>query len=207
MGQSGFTLIELMVVVTIIAGLAIVGVPYFRAYMLETRLDEALPTMTAIAAKMRLHRYETGKYCCEGDSFDEAGITGELGVHGADSGEYGYMKMCPSAALCASSSPGFVASSPESGDATPEFEVIALLRASGSGSVNSPIGQNCKPHPSKRTPTGWVADASSGQPGREGRMLTLRYPPPKDGRAGIAGSTGDRFVWHAGFTKTNAMKR
>ena len=135
MGQSGFTLIELMVVVTIIAVLAIVGVPYFRAYMLESRLDEALPTMTPIAAKMRLHRYETGKYCCEGESFDEAVITVELGVRVADSGDFCYMSMCPSAALCASSSPGFFASSPESGDATPEFEVIALLRASGSGST------------------------------------------------------------------------
>jgi len=205
--QSGFTLIELMIVVTIVGILVTVGVPHFRAYVLQSRLDDALPIMTEIAAKMRMRRFETGKYCCDGDGFDEAVIANELSVRVEKSGDFCFMIMCPNSTICASPSPGFFIASPESEDAQPEFEVIALLRASSSGSINSPIGQTCKPHTSKRPPTGWVAAAASGLPGREGRVLVLRYPPPRDGIDGTSGSTGDRFVWHAGFSKTNAMKK
>lgn len=205
--QRGFTLIELMIVVTVIGVLAIIGVPHFRAYVLQTRLDAALPTMTAIVAKMRRQQLEDGKYCCDGDTFDESVIAGALGVDLAAAGDFCFMIMCPSAAQCASPAPGFFITSPEPEDADAEFEVIALLRASASGNITSPIGQACKPHPAKRPPTGWVASASSGRAGREGRMLVLRYPPPRDGVDAAAGSTGDRFVWHAGFSKTNAMSR
>lgn len=203
--QRGFTLIEMMIVVAVIGILSTLGISHYRAYVLEARLSDALPTMTLIASKMRMLRLERGKYCCEGDSFDEAVITEELGVQVAESGDFCFMVMCPSVANCASASPGFFVASSEAEDAPAEFEVIALLRASSTGSINSPIGQTCKPHPSKRPPTGWVASGASGKPGREGRMLIFRYPPPKDGIDGAAGSTGDRFVWNAGFSKTNAM--
>lgn len=205
--QQGFTLIELMIVVTIVGVLSVVSVPHFRAYVLEARLNDALPKMTEIVAKMRMMKLEKGKYCCSGDSFDEAVIASELQVNVAEAGDFCFMIMCPGTANCLSASPGFFTTSPEPEDAPPEFEVIALLRASTAATINSPLGQSCKAHPQKRPPTGWVADAASGQAGREGRMLILRYPPPRDGIDGPAGSTGDRFVWQAGFSKTNAMKK
>lgn len=204
--QRGFTLIEVMVVVTIIAILATIGIRQYRSYVLEAYLNDALPVMQAITSKMRMHKIKTGKYCCDGDNFDEEVIADQLGVNLEQSGDFCFMIMCPTAANCTSPSPGFYITSPEQEDAAPEFEVIALLRASTTGSITSPIGQTCKPHPSKIAPSGWVATASFGTPGQEGRMLVYRYPPPKNGQDTSAGSTGDQFVWDAGFSKTNALK-
>ena len=65
--QRGFTLIELMIVVSVIGVLAILGVPHFKAYVLEARLNDAQPYLVEIAAKMRIYRIENGQYCCEGN--------------------------------------------------------------------------------------------------------------------------------------------
>ena len=49
--QRGFTLIELMVVVTIIGILASVAVPIYSGYMREARLNEAKPYLMDIASR------------------------------------------------------------------------------------------------------------------------------------------------------------
>lgn len=45
--QRGFTLVELMVSVTIIGILMATGIPHFRLYILESRLGGAIPCLTS----------------------------------------------------------------------------------------------------------------------------------------------------------------
>lgn len=203
--QSGFTLIELMVVVTVIGVLAILGVPHFRAYVLEARLNDAVPYLTEIAAKMRMRAIERGEYCCAADPTVEANIASELGVRPAEAGDFCFMIVCKEATLCQTvSSLGFI-SSTESGDAAPEFEVWAVLRDSTGASVSGPGAAACTPDPAKRPPTGWAQPAASGAPGREGQAVVLRYPPPANGIDAVTGTDGHRYVWDAGISKTHAL--
>ena len=55
-GERGFTLIELMVVVTIIGILASVAMPIFRGYVQEAQINEAKPYLLEIAAKQRSYK-------------------------------------------------------------------------------------------------------------------------------------------------------
>jgi len=86
--ERGFTLIELMIVVSIIDVLALIGVPHFRGYALDARLSGAEPLMAQIAAKMRSKMIETGQYCCAGDPVDEDNIISELGVPLDEEGDF-----------------------------------------------------------------------------------------------------------------------
>jgi len=60
--QSGFTLLELMIVVSIIGVLANVALPAYKDYTLRARLTEMVLRLDNIADRVRLYRQETGIY-------------------------------------------------------------------------------------------------------------------------------------------------
>jgi type IV pilus assembly protein PilE len=64
-GQRGVTLIELMIVVTIVGILAAVGVPSYRAHIVRVKRSEAKTELMAVAQQLercytRGNRYEDG---------------------------------------------------------------------------------------------------------------------------------------------------
>ncbi len=58
--QSGFTLIELMIVVTIIGVLASIAVPVYRDYTIRTRVSEAASIFAPVKADIALFWSENG---------------------------------------------------------------------------------------------------------------------------------------------------
>lgn len=204
--ERGFTLIELMVVVSIVGVLAILGVPRFKAYVLEARLNDAQPYLVEIAAKMRMRLIEQGDYCCDADPSAEANIESELGVAVDEAGDFCFMIVCKDAALCATVTATNFITPAEVADAAPEFEVWAVLRDDTGATVSGPGGATCTPHPSKRPPTGWTGPSTSTEPGREGQAVAFRYPPPVNGIDATTGTDGHRYVWDAGLSKTHALQ-
>ena len=62
MKQRGFTLIELMIVVAIIAFLAMIAVPSVRKYLARAKRAEAYSMLSSIATAQKVHQAETGEY-------------------------------------------------------------------------------------------------------------------------------------------------
>ncbi len=60
--QSGFTLIELMIVVTIIGVLASIAVPVYRDYTIRTRVSEAASVFAPVKAEFALFYSENGTF-------------------------------------------------------------------------------------------------------------------------------------------------
>ena len=58
--QSGFTLIELMIVVTIIGVLASIAVPVYRDYTIRTRVSETVSVFAPVKAEIGLFYSERG---------------------------------------------------------------------------------------------------------------------------------------------------
>jgi prepilin-type N-terminal cleavage/methylation domain-containing protein len=203
--QRGFTLIELMVVVTIIGILASIAVPIYTNYLREAHFNEAKPYLLDIAARERLYKFKNGVYCCSGGTFDET-ITGPaLGIDLTDTGNFCFVIVCHDPTLCAApASINFIAPS-EAGDPTVEFEVWAILRTTSTTSLSGPQSSTCTMSASKQPPTGWVAASASALSGREGRAVVYRYPPPPNGRDAVTGADSVRFSWTEGMSTTHAL--
>jgi len=68
--QSGFTLLELMIVVVIVGVLAAVAVPAFGSYVKRARASEATDFLSEIRQRQESYRSEFGQYCAvSGTSF------------------------------------------------------------------------------------------------------------------------------------------
>lgn len=195
-----------MVSVTIIGILMTIGIPHFRLYILESRLEGAIPYLTQIQARQRMHMLTNGEYCCGTGGPGERNLDDQLGLSIEETGDFCFVFICTDNALCgATSAVGFI-STAEAGDPAPEFEVWAVLRQTIAATVTGPAGSTCTPHNRKRGPEGWVAPSTSGEEGREGLAVVLRYPAPINGPDTVTNARGIRHVWNGGLSLTDAMR-
>ncbi len=204
--QRGFTLTELMVVMTVMGILAFVALPRFTIAMLDARVQEAVPMLAEIAARNRMYMLENGSYCCNSSTIQEDQISTDLGVDLADVGDFCFIMICRDASLCQTAVSTDYVAPIEAGDPTIEFEVWAVLRNTPSGSISAPNGTSCTPATGKRNPSGWVRASTSSEAGREGQVYVLRYAPPPDGRDAVAGVRSIKYEWLDGFTKSNVLR-
>ncbi|MGB0684173.1 MAG: type IV pilin protein [Magnetovibrionaceae bacterium] len=207
--SSGFTLIELMVVTVVIGILAAIGIPYFQNYILQGNLVTAEPYLLQIASQNRVFKVRTGRYF-HSSTNDEQDLEDTLGVDLRDAGSYCFMVVCKTASICSTSTDGSTENASsgshianaESGDATIEFEVHAVLRSGTSTSVGGPAG-TCLVADDKLDGEGWIR--SGDQKGAAGRAVVYRYPQPESGLDTVSGHDGRNYSWNNGITFTDAI--
>jgi prepilin-type N-terminal cleavage/methylation domain-containing protein len=204
--QLGFTLIELMIVVTIIGILAAISIPVYRGYVSQAHLNEAKPYLLDIASKQRSYKVRNGLYCCSGGNLSESVLTTGLNVDLNSTGNFCFVVICRDAALCASTNSTNFISTAQSGDPTIEFEVWAILRTTSTTTVAGPQSTTCTMPATKATSTGWVLASSSTSAGREGRVVVYRYPAPPNRRDTAAGQDSVVFNWLEGLSESHALQ-
>lgn len=85
-GESGFTLLELMIVVTIVGVLATVAIPMFQTVPQRSKSTEAATALGLIRSAMRIYYVEHGTYAnavCFGDG-DQVTNGGMIDVTDSD---------------------------------------------------------------------------------------------------------------------------
>ncbi|MGN7610452.1 type IV pilin protein [Magnetococcales bacterium HHB-1] len=193
---EGFTLIEIMVVLAIIAIMASLALPRLKTYMISSHLEEAKPYLLQIASKEQLYYTRYGSYYT---SSDEQDLEDNLGVNLRDASNFCF--------LVRSGNGTYISSS---GDSAAEFEVWAVLLNTGGANVTTTVASSsvtCTTADSKNDPTGWV-DTDTGNIGSTGRVVVLRYPPPdndidttnRDGRTAVY------LSWSNGISFTDALQ-
>lgn len=60
---SGFTLIELMMVVAILGILAVVAIPRYKSYLYKAKTAEAIGFLSEIKSRQEAYRADFGQYC------------------------------------------------------------------------------------------------------------------------------------------------
>jgi prepilin-type N-terminal cleavage/methylation domain-containing protein len=205
--QLGFTLMELMIVVTIIGILAAISIPIYRGYVRQAHLNEAKPYLLDIASKQRSYKVRNGLYCCSGGNLSESVLTSGLNVDLSSTGNFCFVVICRDAALCSSTSSTTFITPSQGGDPTVEFEVWAILRTTSTTTVSGPQSTTCTMPATKATPTGWVLPSSSTLAGREGRAVVYRYPPPPNRRDTAAGQDSVIFNWLEGLSESHALTK
>ncbi len=205
--EAGFTLVELMVTVTCMVLLAATVVPRMSGYMLQGRLDTANAYLAQIAAKQRMFKITSGTYCCTTYKGDENVLVNGLGLNLADMGDYCFLFVCQDTTICPQATgPGFITAIPGGPAAQPDFEVWAILQTgTGPGNTAGPGSATCTPAAGKATSTGFAAASSSGQAGRAGQVVALRYPPPVNGLGSLGSYHAVTFNWHDGISKSDAQ--
>ena len=64
--HRGFTLIEVMITVAIVAILSAIAMPAYTAYIQRSRVPPALDALSALATRMEQRFQDTGRYTCPG---------------------------------------------------------------------------------------------------------------------------------------------
>lgn len=83
MSQGGYSLMELMVVVTIIGIVAAAAAPQYTRTVEQARCDQAVETLRSLWSAQRLHRLEHGTYAVSIKALDDAGLI-DRGIDRAD---------------------------------------------------------------------------------------------------------------------------
>ena len=81
----GFTLIEVMITVAIVAILSAIALPAYTAYIQRARVPPALDALSALATRMEQRFQDAGRYACP-DSLAAAGDFA-IGCEAADDGQ------------------------------------------------------------------------------------------------------------------------
>lgn len=75
--NSGFTLVELVVVMVIVGILASLSVPMYRSYIQRSRAQEGVALVGSVAGAQKVHYAEHGSFLAIGDA---TGVNDVLGI-------------------------------------------------------------------------------------------------------------------------------